>query len=131
MYFVKKCIRAFETLFVKTVKIYLLIGIYWKYLIELKLWNQKKNFLNPGKMFRQRCRILKRDESTFSSGASPGSFKILVSPSPRVDDLKDVECFKCHKKGNYANKRPESKAKDGKGWMKMRKIDDFGPKYEA
>jgi len=32
----------------KPVKIYLLIGIYWKYLNELKKWNLKRN-LKKGK----------------------------------------------------------------------------------
>ena len=35
----------------------------------------------------------------------------------------DVECFKCHKKGHYANKCPEIKVKDGK-------IEDSGPKSD-
>ena len=42
-----------------------------------------------------------------------------------------MECFKCLKKGHYADKCPESKAKDGKGSMKMGKIDDFGPEPET
>ena len=83
----------------KPEKIHLLIGIYWKYLIELKKWNLKWNFLNPGKIFRQWFQILNWGESNFA-GASPGGFKKLGSPIPRVDDLKDVECFKCHKKGH-------------------------------
>ena len=39
-----------------------------------------------------------------------------------------MECFKCLKKGLYANKCPESTAKDGKAPMKVRKIENFGPK---
>ena len=66
------------------------------------------------------------------TGASPGGFKKLGSPIPRVDDLKEnVECFKCHKMGHCANKCPESKAKDRKGALKVRKIDDFGPINES
>jgi len=87
---------------------------------RIKKWNLKRNFLNPGKIFQQRFQILKGRENTFSVGTSPGSFK--KSGSSRVDDLMDVECFKCHKKGHYANKCPESKAKDGKAPMKVRKI---------
>ena len=73
----------------------------------------------------------KGDENTFPAGASPRGFKKSGSPSPRVDDLKDVECFKCHKKGHYANKCPESKAKDAKAPMKVRKIEDFGLKPDS
>ena len=43
-----------------------------------------------------------------------------------------MECFKCHKKGHYSNKCPESKAKDGKAHiMKVRNIEDFGPKPKS
>jgi len=38
-----------------------------------------------------------------------------------VDDLKYVECFKCHIKEHYANKCPESKAKDVKAPLKSPK----------
>jgi len=88
---------------------------------RIKKWNLKRNFLNPEKIFRQRFQILKGGENTFSAGASPGSLKKSGSLSSRVDDLKDVEYFKCHKKGHYANKCPESKVKDGKAPMKVRK----------
>ena len=37
-------------------------------------------------------------------------------------DIKDVECFKCHKKGHYANKCPDAKAKDGTGFFKVRQL---------
>ena len=39
-------------------------------------------------------------------------------------DLKDVECFKCHKKGHYANKCPDAKSKDGKGFFKVRQLEE-------
>ena len=32
--------------------------------------------------------------------------EMKVSNSGKTLDLKDVECFKCHKKGNYAKKMP-------------------------
>ena len=38
------------------------------------------------------------------------------------DDLKDMECYKCHKKGNYAKKCPEIKAKDTRGSLKVQKM---------
>ena len=50
----------------------------------------------------------------------------MESLIPRVDDLKDVECFLCHKKGHYANMCPESKVKDRKESLEMRQIDDSG-----
>ena len=37
-------------------------------------------------------------------------------------DLKDVECYKWYKKGHYRNKFPESKDKDTKGPLKVRKV---------
>ena len=53
-----------------------------------------------------------------------------TKPHSRGDDLKDVECFKCHKKGHYANKCPEIKVKDGKPPVKVRKMEDSGPKSD-
>ena len=41
-----------------------------------------------------------------------------VSNTGKTTDLKDVECFKCHKKGRYTNKCPNAKAKEGKGCFK-------------
>jgi hypothetical protein len=46
-----------------------------------------------------------------------------MGSSARSVDLKDVECYNCHKKGHYANKCPESKAKDSKGVFKVRKVE--------
>ena len=37
--------------------------------------------------------------------------------------MKAVECFKCHKKGHYANKCPEIKAKEAKGAFTVLKVD--------
>ena len=34
-----------------------------------------------------------------------------------------MECFKCHKKRHYANKCPDAKAKDGKGYFKARQLE--------
>ena len=39
-------------------------------------------------------------------------------------DLKDVECYKCHKMGHYANKCAEIKVKDTKGLLKVRKMEE-------
>ena len=39
-------------------------------------------------------------------------------------DLKDIECFKCHKKGHYANTYPDAKAKEGKGYFKVRNLEE-------
>jgi hypothetical protein len=70
----------------------------------------KKEFSKPRKDFPTAVSNFKKgDENNFSVGASPGGFKKSGSASSRVDDLKDVECFKCHKKGHYANKCPEIK----------------------
>ena len=65
----------------------------------------------------------------FSAGAIPGGFKISGSPTPRVEDLKEVEWFRCHKKRHYANKCHESRAKETT--LKFWKIDNSGPKSES
>ena len=38
--------------------------------------------------------------------------------------MAEVECNRCHKKGHYANKCPEAKAKDSKGVFKVRKKEE-------
>ena len=57
----------------KRAKNYLRIGIYWRYLSESKEWNLKKNFINPGKIFRQRFQ--QGSENNFLAGACSGGFK--------------------------------------------------------
>ena len=39
-------------------------------------------------------------------------------------DMKNVECYRCHKKGQFANKCPEAKPKDSKGTFKVRKVEE-------
>ena len=51
-----------------------------------------------------------------------------VSSSGKMMDLKDIECFKCHKKGPYENKFSDAKAKDRKGYFNVRQLED--PKDE-
>jgi hypothetical protein len=51
-----------------------------------------------------------------ASGKSGGFTKSM--------DLKDVECYHCHKKGHYANKCLDIKAKDTKGAFKVRKAEE-------
>jgi hypothetical protein len=53
----------------------------------------------------------KKSEANTTSGATFSPYK-KSGPSGVKDDLKDVECYKCHKKGHYANKCREIKAKD-------------------
>jgi hypothetical protein len=55
------------------------------------------------------------------SGPSAVSY-VKSGSSGKSADLKEVECFKCHKKGHYANKCPEAKDKDSKGVFKVRKL---------
>ena len=91
---------------------------------RIKKVEPKKEFSKPRKDFPTAVSNFKKGgENNFLAGASPGIFK--KSGSSRVDDLKDVECFKCHKKVHYANKRPEFKVKDGKAPMKIAKIGRF------
>ena len=61
-----------------------------------------------------------KGEANSSMGASFSSYKKPRNFSVEKD-MRDVECFKCHKKGHYANKCPEIKAKDGKGSLKYAK----------
>jgi hypothetical protein len=77
-------------------------------------------------------------KSTKDSGPSeapkkPGkSFTpIKTSPAGKTKDLKDVECFHCHKKGHYANKCPEIKVKDAKGAFKVRKVEEDKPEEKV
>ena len=72
---------------------------------RIKKVEPKKEFPRPRKDFPTAASNSKKGRKYFLRGASPGSFKISGSSSSRVDDLKDVECFK---NGHYANKCPES-----------------------
>ena len=47
-----------------------------------------------------------------------------ASISGKSRNIKDVECFKCNKKRHYANKYPDAKGKDGKGFFKVRQFED-------
>jgi len=66
----------------------------------LEIYHRIKNleFSEPRKDFPTAVSNFKKEgESTSPVGDSPGGFKKLGSPTPRFDDLKDVECFKCTK----------------------------------
>ena len=90
---------------------------------RIKIVEPRKDFSNDRKDVPQvDSNFKKRGEITFSAGASPGGFKKSESPTPRVEDLKDVECFKCHKKRHYTNMLcPESRGKIRKELSKCRK----------
>ena len=90
---------------------------------RIKKVEPNKEFSKPRKDFPTAVSNLKKGAKVLFQ-----RFKKLGSPIPRVDDLKDVECFKGHKKGQYANKYPESKAIDGKSSLK---IDHSGPNQES
>ena len=60
------------------------------------------------------------------SGSSPvsSSYSNKSGKDFEEKDLKDVECFKCRKKGHYANKCPKIMSKEkSKGVFKVRKED--------
>ena len=80
---------------------------------RIKKGELKKEFSKPTKDFSTAISNFKKEsKSTFPTRkASPGGFKKLGSLSPRVDYLKDIKCYKYHKKVHYANKCPESKDK--------------------
>ena len=40
-------------------------------------------------------------------------------------DMKNVECYRCHKRGHYTNKCPEANPKDRKGAFKVRKVEEL------
>ena len=89
----------------------------------------KKAFTKEKKDYSQSVSSFKMmGEANSSTGAPVSGYK---SGNFSVEnDTKDVECFKCHKKGHYANKYPEIKAKDAKGAIKERKVDDSIVKEE-
>ena len=89
---------------------------------RIKKVEPKKEFFKPRKDFPTAVSNFKRGAKVLFQRGVSWRFQKSGSPSPRVDDLKDVECFKCHKMGQYANKCPESKAKDEKASIKVRKI---------
>jgi hypothetical protein len=72
---------------------------------------------------------LSRKQGSASKSSLGASFakEPKVSSSGKTVDLKDIECFKCHKKGHYANKCPDAKGKDGKGYFKVRQLEEPSP----
>ena len=38
--------------------------------------------------------------------------------------MKNVECYRCRKKGNHANMCPKTKSKDSKGTFKVRNEEE-------
>ena len=74
------------------------------------------------------------DASVTNKNFSPKTFSSLSPVSSsysnksgkefKEKDLKDIECFKWHKKGHYANKCPEIKSKESKGVFKVRKMEE-------
>ena len=89
---------------------------------RVKKSEPKKEFLKEKKDYDQSASSFKKmGEANSSPGASFSGYKKPESFSVEKD-MKDVECFKCHKKGQYANKCPEIKAKDAKGSFKVRPL---------
>ena len=69
--------------------------------------------------------VAKRTADTKASGGSyPNIAKKTPGNSAKAVDMAEVECYRCHKKGHYANKCPEAKAKDSKGVFKARKMEE-------
>ena len=90
---------------------------------RVKKSEPKKEFTKEKKDYSQSASSFKKKgEANSSTGASFSGYKKPASFSAEKD-MKDVECFKCHKKGHYANKCPEIKAKDTKGPLKARKME--------
>ena len=82
---------------------------------EKEFTKDKKDYSQSASSFK------KKGEANSISGATFSPYK-KSGPSGVKDDLKDVECYKCHKKGHYANKCPE--IKDTKGPLKVRKMEE-------
>jgi len=67
---------------------------------------------------------ISRRQGIYGKTPSGASFvkDAKVSNPTKTVDLKDVECFICHKKGHYVNKCPD--AKDGNGHFKVRQLEE-------
>ena len=63
--------------------------------------------------------VAKKTADTKASGGSYPYIKKTGNLAKAVD-MTNVECYRCHKKGHYANKCPEAKPKNSKGTFKVR-----------
>jgi hypothetical protein len=84
-------------------------------------------------MKKSEVKKLAKDSGPTEVSKKPGktNSSAKVGFTSKSMDLKDVECYHYHKKGHYANKCPEVKAKDSKGMIKVRKAKELdGPKSD-
>jgi len=88
--------------FEKLAKSYLLIEIFWKFQIVSKKLEPNKDFGKEKRDYPKSVATFpKKNEANPTSGETFSPYK-KSGPSGVKDNLKDVECHKCHKKGPYA-----------------------------
>ena len=89
---------------------------------HLKITNRVKMAdVNKEKRYPPFCHavIKKSADTKVGYGVCKKSGKMV-----NVDDMKNVECYQCYKKGHYASKSPEAKPKNNKGTIKVRKVEE-------
>jgi hypothetical protein len=97
-------------------KNYPLIERLWRFMERIEKSDLKKDTRDNPKSADLKS---KEKPGKHASGAS----NTHASRSSKLSDIKDVECYHCHKKGHYANKCPDLKARDTKGVFKVRKVE--------
>ena len=92
----------------------------------------------PKKEFNKEKRHYPKSVATFPKKYEAKSTSgELFSPLQEIwdtfgakDELKDVECYKCHKNGTLCNKCPIMKAKDTKWPLKVLKMEESNIKED-
>ena len=118
------CSRSFETLDVMVETRHELFN--YRNIIEISVWIKRPEVKKESKDRTPEAHISKKSGNyTEAHTGAPLAKDSKVSNSRKTIVIKDVECFKYHKKGHYANKCRDEKAKDGKGFfLKVRQLEE-------